>query len=76
MSPTDQLRRQLNVVILNYCHRQPFADQKSLFRVSAQAVAEVLADLVTSASANNPDQARKLVREMVHLMAERMESRR
>lgn len=75
MSATDQLRRELNVAILNYCHRRPFVDQKLLFMLSAQATAEVLADLVTAASKNNPELAKDLVRQMVHIMAARMEGK-
>ena len=76
MSATDQLRRELNTVILRYCHQHPFMAQKMQFMLCAKATAEVLADLITSASSNNPDNAHELVRHMVHHMAERMESRR
>jgi hypothetical protein len=76
MSATDQLRRQLNVAIMNYCHQRPSIDQKLQFRLCLQATAEVMADLVTSASKNNPEVARDLVRQAVRHMAERMEGKR
>lgn len=76
MSATDQLRRQLNTVIIGYCHRHPFMDQKIQFMLCAQATAEVLADLVMAASKNNPELAKDLVRQMVHHMAARMEGKR
>jgi len=75
MSMTDQLRRQLNTAIINYCHQRPFVEQKIMFRLCAQATAEVLADLITSAS-SNPGTQKELVRTMVHHMAARMENRR
>jgi len=75
MSATDHLRRQLNVAIVNYCHERPFVDQRLQFRLCAQATAEVLADLITSASSNREVQ-RDLIRQLVQHIAARMEGRR
>jgi hypothetical protein len=62
----------LNAAIMNYCHQRRFAD----LGLCAEATAEVLADLITVASKNNPEVARKLVRRLVHHMATRMEGKR
>lgn len=68
MSDTDMLRHELSRVII----RHRYLGSSPSFKVVSTAVAEVLADLLLSASKGNPATTTRLIEELAHIMARRI----
>lgn len=69
---TDALRHELSRVILQHRNRHTNVGSSPSFKVVSTAVAEVLADLLLSASRGNPAITTRLIEELAHTMARRI----